>query len=66
MFNSKILNLHLENDNIEKRAAFKEFLKDPIFLPRFGMHIAVYTAYRCVSYITRLFILYSQIIYTWL
>merc|ERR1719354_233420 len=31
------LNKLLENDNIEKRRKFKEFLKDEIFIPRFNL-----------------------------
>ena len=29
----------LENDNHEKRQKFKEFLKDPIFIPRFDVSL---------------------------
>lgn len=27
----------IENDNHEKRQAFKEFAKDPVFIPRFDI-----------------------------
>jgi acyl-CoA oxidase len=33
------LNVHLEPDNRPKRAAFKEFLKDPLFVPRFDVSL---------------------------
>jgi acyl-CoA oxidase len=29
----------LENDNQEKRSKFKEFLKDPIYIPRFDISL---------------------------
>ncbi|KAJ3319820.1 acyl-Coenzyme A oxidase [Boothiomyces sp. JEL0866] len=35
MFEPVNLNKHLEPDNREKRQRFKEFLKDPIFIPRY-------------------------------
>ena len=39
MFDTTRLNNLLENDNQQKRAAFKEFLKDPIFIPRFDVSL---------------------------
>ena len=34
-FNPQQLNALLEDDNREKRQAFKNFLKDPLFVPRY-------------------------------
>jgi acyl-CoA oxidase len=39
MFSSEKLNALLEPDNREKRQKFKEFLKDPIFVPRFDVSL---------------------------
>ncbi|KAI8929110.1 acyl-CoA dehydrogenase/oxidase [Entophlyctis helioformis] len=39
-FNAERLNALLENDNRDKRARFKEFLKDPLFVPRFNVPLA--------------------------
>ncbi|KAJ2998718.1 hypothetical protein HDV02_004163 [Globomyces sp. JEL0801] len=38
-FDPMNLNKHLEPDNREKRQAFKSFLKDPIFIPRFDISL---------------------------
>eukprot|EP00842_Homolaphlyctis_polyrhiza_P004901 jgi/Hompol1/5411/HPOL_001993-RA len=38
-FNADALNALLESDNLEKRAKLKEFLKDPIFVPRFDVSL---------------------------
>nr|KAJ3410680.1 hypothetical protein HK105_002841 [Polyrhizophydium stewartii] len=38
-FNTDRLNALLENDNREKRARFKEFLRDPVFIPRFDVSL---------------------------
>ncbi|KAH9276409.1 hypothetical protein BASA83_001102 [Batrachochytrium salamandrivorans] len=39
LFNPDRFNALLENDNREKRARFKEFLKDPLFIPRFDVSL---------------------------
>jgi acyl-CoA oxidase len=38
-FDVKKLAHLLENDNHEKRKAFKEFAKDPLFIPRFDVSL---------------------------
>ena len=38
-FKPEKFNALLENDNQEKRARFKEFLKDPLFIPRYDVSL---------------------------
>jgi acyl-CoA oxidase len=38
-FNTQRFTFLLENDNQEKRKAFKEFLKDPLYIPRFDISL---------------------------
>lgn len=39
LFNTDRLTYILENDNQEKRARFKDFLKDPLYIPRFDISL---------------------------